>query len=171
MLGMIGLPYRSRIVSKPAQVFQPPNTLRLKVGGGFAGIDAAAVARAEQALKAMSGQFDEWLNDEITKLDAAGAAVRASQTPETMNTLYMRAHDLKGLGATYQYPLVTRMAASLCKLIDEPVRMRAPMFLIDAHINAIKAVVRDQIQTDEHPVGLALSTELESNTAKHLGAL
>ena len=156
---------------KPAQVFQPPNTLRLKMGGGFAGIDAAAVARAEQALKSLSGQFGQWLDDEITKLDAAGSAVHAAQTPETMNGLYMRAHDLKGLGATYQYPLVTRMAGSLCKLIDEPVRMKAPLFLIDAHIKAIKAVVRDQIQTDEHPVGKALAMELESNSATHLASI
>ena len=35
-------------------------------------------------------------------------------TPETAENLYFRAHDLKGLGATYGYPLVTRIAGSLC---------------------------------------------------------
>lgn len=159
-------------MSNPAQVFRPPNTLRLKVGGGFAGIDAAAVARAEAALKEMSGQFGQWLDDELVKLDVAHAALRSEGlTPQTMDALYMRAHDLKGLGSTYHYPLVTRMAGSMCKLIDEPVRMKAPLFLIDAHINAIKAVVRDKIQTDEHPVGKALAMELEANTAKHLATL
>lgn len=159
-------------MSNPAQVFQVPNTLRLKVGGAFGGIDAAAVARAEAALKEMSGQFGQWLDDELAKLDEAHAALRSNGlTAETLTALYMRAHDLKGLGATYQYPLVTRMAASLCKLIDDSVRMKAPLYLIDAHINAIKAVVRDKIQTDEHPVGKALAMELESNTATHLDAL
>lgn len=159
-------------MSKPAQVIQPPNTLRLKVGGGFGGIDAAAVARAEAALKEMSSQFGDWLNDEISKLEAARAEIHASGVSETtMNALYMRSHDLKGLGSTYQYPLVTRMAGSLCKLTDDSVRMRAPLYLIDAHIDAIKAVVRDKIQTDQHPVGMALANELESNTAKHLASL
>lgn len=159
-------------MSNPAQVFRPPNTLRLKMGGGFAGIDAAAVARAEQALKDLSGQFGQWLDDELVKLDTAHAALRSEGlTVATMDALYMRGHDLKGLGSTYQYPLVTRMAGSLCKLIDEPVRMKAPLFLIDAHINAIKAVVRDKIQTDEHPVGKALAIELETNTATHLATL
>ena len=42
------------------------------------------------------------------------------------------AHDLKGLGATYQYPLVTRLAGSLCKMIDDPqTRLNAPMNIID----------------------------------------
>ena len=83
----------------------------------------------------------------------------------------MRAHDLKGLGATYQYPIVTRIAGSLCKLIDEKVRMQAPLFLVDGHIDAIRAVVRDKIQTDEHPVGKMLATELETRTAEHLANL
>ena len=82
----------------------------------------------------------------------------------------MRAHDLKGLGGTYQYPLVTRMAASLCRITDTAERRAdAPLFLIDAHIDAIKAVVRDGIQTDDHPVGRALAEELERQVAQHMG--
>ena len=90
-------------------------------------------------------------------------------TPETTETLYMRAHDLKGLGATYEFPLVTRIAASLCKLIDNPdTRTTAPLYLVDAHIDAIKAAVRDGIKTDEHPVGKVLAEELEAKTSAYL---
>lgn len=159
-------------MTKPAQFIQPPNTLRLKVGGGFGGIDAAAVARAEAALKDLSSQFGQWLNDEVSKLEAARAEIRmVGVMPQTMEQLYMRAHDLKGLGATYEYPLVTRIAGSLCKLIEPEHRMQAPLYLIDAHIDAIKAVVRDGIQTDEHPVGRALATELEAKVAEHASSL
>ena len=154
-------------VTNPAQVIRPPNTLRLKVGGGFGGIDANAIAKAEEALKAMSAQFGQWLQDEIVKLDAAQVAIRTQGfTPETAEGLYFRAHDLKGLGSTYQYPLVTRLAGSLCKLLDNPgKRMEAPVVLLDAHIDAIKAVVRDQIQTDDHPVGRTLAETLEAKVA------
>ena len=153
-----------------APVFSPPNTLRMKVGGAFGGIDANAVAKAEAALEAMSAQFGQWLDDELAKLDAAQAAIRTlGLTPETGEALYCRAHDLKGLGTTYQYPLVTRMAGSLCKLLDDASkRMSAPMILVDAHVDAIKAVVRDQIKTDEHPVGRVLAETLESRVAAHM---
>ena len=156
-------------MSNSAQVIRPPNTLRLKVGGGFGGIDANAIAKAEEALKAMSAQFGQWLQDEIVKLDAAQVAIREKGfTPETAEGLYFRAHDLKGLGSTYQYPLVTRLAGSLCKLLDNPgKRMEAPVVLLDAHIDAIKAVVRDQIQTDDHPVGRALAETLEAEVAAY----
>ena len=156
-------------MSNPAQVTRPPNMLRAKVGGGFSGINSDAIAKAEAALKAMSGQFGQWLQDEILKLDSARAAILAEgYSPKTAEDLYFRAHDLKGLGTTYQYPLVTRLAGSLCKLMDDPAgRMDAPMVLIDAHIDAIRAVVRDEIQTDDHPTGRILSETLEAKVAAH----
>lgn len=149
---------------KPGQMFQAPNALRLKVGGGRLGaIDPAAIAKAEAALKSLSGNFTQWLNDEIAKLEAARQVVRTeSPTAENMESLYLRAHDLKGLGATYGYPLITRVAGLLCRLIDDKAkRLQAPMSLIDAHIDAIKAAARDDIKTEDHPVGKVLVQELE----------
>lgn len=157
-------------MSNSAQVIRPTNTLRMKVGGGFGGIDANAIAKAEEALKAMSSQFGQWLKDEIVKLEQAQTAIRETgYTAETAEALYYRAHDLKGLGSTYQYPLVTRLAGSLCKLMDDQQkRMAAPLILLDAHIDAIRAVVRDQIQTDEHPTGRILAETLEARVTAHL---
>lgn len=153
---------------KSVQVIQPTNTLRAKIGGRFGGIDPAAIAKAEAALKSLSGNFNEWLQDEITKLEAARQRIRAEGVnTETAEGLYLRAHDLKGLGGTYEYPLITRIAGSLCKLIDDPAtRVEAPMFLVDAHIDAIKAAFRDEIRTDTHPVGRVLAEELEASVAK-----
>jgi hypothetical protein len=156
--------------SNQAQVIPASNALRMKVGGGRLSFDADAVARAEAALKSLSGQFAQWMQDELDKLDAARAAVREKgMTDQTAETLYMRAHDLKGLGTTYEFPLVTRIAASLCKLIDNPAtRTSAPLSLVDAHIDAIKAAVRDDIKTEDHPVGRILAEELEANARAFL---
>lgn len=153
----------------PGQVIQVPNTLRLKVGGRFGSIDPGAIAKAEAALKSLASNFSQWLQDELDKLEAARQRIRAEGiTPDTTEQLYFRAHDLKGLGATYEFPLVTRMAASLCKLIDNSEkRAAAPMLLIDAHIDGIKAAVRDDIRTDTHPVGRVLIQELERRVAEH----
>jgi hypothetical protein len=153
----------------PAQVIQVPNTLRLKVGGRFGAIDPSAIAKAEAALKSLAGNFGQWLQDEVAKLEAARQRVHTEGvTLEPMEQLYFRAHDLKGLGATYEFPLITRIAASLCKLIDDPAkRLGAPMGLVDAHIDAIKAAARDDIKTDSHPIGRVLITELEKRVAEH----
>jgi hypothetical protein len=145
-------------------MIQPANTLRQKLGGGRLGaIDPAAIAKAEAALKSLSSNFTQWLADEIAKLEASRQQVKtAGVTAETMENLYLRAHDLKGLGTTYGYQLITRIAGSLCRLIDDKEkRATAPLDLIDAHIDAIKAAVRDEIKSDEHPVGRVLVEELE----------
>jgi hypothetical protein len=155
-----------------AQITPPANSLRMKAGGRFAAIDADAIAKAEAALKSLSGQFAQWLDDEIKKLDAARADVQArGYNPETSESLYLRAHDLKGLGSTYEFPLITRIAGSLCKLTDSPERReRASLFLIDAHIDAIKACVRDNIRDEGHPTGKVLAEELEKRVAESLAA-
>jgi hypothetical protein len=149
----------------PSQVIPQSPSLRLKVGAGgrLGAIDAAAIAKAEAALKSLSGNFGQWLQDEIAKLEASRQQVKTEGvTTETMENLYLRAHDLKGLGTTYGYPLITRVAASLCRLIDEKdKRTSAPMGLVDAHIDAIKAAVREEMTSDDHPVGGALAAELE----------
>jgi len=152
----------------PGQVIPVPNNLRLKVGGRFGAIDPSAIAKAEAALKSLSGNFSQWLSDEVVKLDAARQRVRAEGvSPETMEGLYLRAHDLKGLGTTYEFPLITRIGASLCRLIDDKdKRLTVAMPLVDAHIDAIKAAVRDDIKTDDHPVGSALIQELERKVAE-----
>ncbi|MBT9472939.1 MAG: Hpt domain-containing protein [Pseudomonadota bacterium] len=149
-------------MSQQNPVTQPPS-LRLKVGGRFGAIDPSAIAKAEAALKSLSGNFSQWLADEVLKLDAARQRVHdEGVTAETMETLYLRAHDLKGLGTTYEFPLITRIGASLCRLIDDKdKRLTVSMALVDAHIDGIKAAVRDNIKTDDHPVGRVLIEELE----------
>ena len=154
------------------QMIQVPNTLRLKVGGGRLGaLDPSAIAKAEAALKSLSGNFAQWLQDEITKLENARQTIRTEGlNAQTVESLYLRAHDLKGLGTTYGFPLITRIAASLCALTDDAdKRTRAPIALIDAHIDAIRAAVRDDIKTDEHPVGRALADELEMRVTEAMG--
>ncbi len=159
-------------VNGQSEVIQVPNTLRLKVGSRFGGLNAGAVAKAEAALKSLSSQFSQWLRDELDKLEAARAAVRElGLTKDTGDKLYTHAHDLKGLGGTYEFPIITRMAGSLCKLIETPEqRLTAPMKLVDAHIDAIRAAVRDDIRDDANPMGRVLAQELERQVAAYIAA-
>ena len=60
-----------------AEMIQVPNTLKLKVGSRFGGLNAGAVAKAEAALKSLSTQFGQWLEDEVAKLEGARATVKA----------------------------------------------------------------------------------------------
>jgi hypothetical protein len=155
------------------EVIQPPANLRARLGPRFGRIDPGAIAKAEAALKGLSSQFGQWLQDEVGKLEAARADIlREGLDSERADRLYTHAHDLKGLGSTYEYPIVTRIAASLCKLLGEgEQRLRAPLPLVDAHVNAIRAAVRDGVKDSDTPVGAAVTGELEKHVADILPAI
>jgi hypothetical protein len=136
------------------------------VGAPLPAFDEAALKRAEAALASLSSEFQGWMEEEVTKLVEARDAARAAGWDDvSLDRLFGCAHDAKGLGATYEYPLVTRLAGSLCRLIETPagkdVARKAPR-LVDAHVEAIRATVRDKIKELNHPVARALLGELET---------
>ena len=144
--------------------------MRDRIGPRLARIDPEALARAEAALLALSSKYADWLQEELGKLDAAREAIRVDGASRTrIDMLFARAHDLKGLGGTYGFPLVSRLAASLCRLLgDGDERIQTPLALVDGHVKAIKAAVRDDIRDANSSIGAALAGELERHTAQHL---
>lgn len=157
---------------KPIEVITPPNSLKAKVGGALPALDQKAIARAEAALENMSSQFAEWIKEELARLLEAWAAYEAAPgTPASRNELHRRAHDLKGLAPTYGYPLVGRICTSLCKLTgDEHGNLNPSDQLLKAHVDAVKAAVTGKIMGADHPVGLALASELEAQTKALIAA-
>ena len=162
----------SQLPPRQGQVFAAPTALRDRLGPRFGRIDPDAIAKAEAALKGLSSQFGQWLQDEVGKLEAAREVIRVEGVSRaTVDRLFTHAHDLKGLGATYEFPLVTRIAGSLCKLLgDGEGREKTPLPLVDAHVGAIRAAVRDNIRDSDNPMGQALASELEKHTADYLTA-
>lgn len=157
---------------KPIRVITPPNALKAKIGGPLPALDQKAIARAEAALEKMSAQFADWIQEELARLLDAWAAYEAAPgTPASRNELHRRAHDLKCLAPTYGYPLVGRMCASLCKLTgEEHGDIQVPDKLLKAHVDAVKAAVAGKITGADHPVGLALATELEARARELIAA-
>lgn len=147
---------------KPGQNYQPPGG-GLRLGGRLGGIDPAALAKAEAALKSLSANFGQWMATELDKLDVAWSDIRTrGPTAETMEALYLRAHDLKGLGTTYGFPIVTQIAARLCRLLDDKdTRVSADLTPIEAHVKAIKRAVADNITEADDPAGRLLLQTLE----------
>lgn len=132
--------------------------------------DAGAVKRADEALEAMGDELQVWLDADVERLQAARLrADTALWTALAQEDLYAIAHDLKGLGATYGSVLSTQIAASLCRLIEtdagKALAQRDPS-LARAHIDALRASVRDGIRSTEHPVGRAVLQALETRVAE-----
>ncbi|MEM6625981.1 MAG: hypothetical protein AAGB25_02440 [Pseudomonadota bacterium] len=155
---------------KPIEIFTPPNALKAKIGGALSPIDRNAIAKAERALADLSNQFQDWMEDEIDKIEAAWSNYEAAADKvDAVSHVYGCAHDIKGLAPTYEYPFVSRVASSLCNLTsDELDRKTCPPGLMKAHVDAMRAAVKSQIKELDHPVGSMLLAELEERAAEHL---
>lgn len=155
-----------------AQIIRPPDRLRARLAARFTGVDPETIARAEAALQALSGQFAGWLEEEVAGLEAARSRLQAAaEDAAALQDVHLRAHDLKGLGGTYGFPLVTRICASLCRLTDPggAAGAEAPLTLLGAHVDAVRALVRDGVRDPAHPVGRAVCEALEAQVAAHRG--
>lgn len=146
------------------EMIAAPNMLQIKVGGPIGAADMHLIEKAEGALKAMRSDFVLWLEDEVEKLEKAAVIVREKGLKgKEGEDLFICAHDLRGLGSTYEFPIITRLASSMTKLIDIPEKRQvAPLGLVLAHVNAIRAALVQNIRDSNDPVADELASELEA---------
>jgi chemotaxis protein histidine kinase CheA len=156
---------------KPIELFMPPNMLKAKVGGGHGGPDLAAMERAEQALTKLQSEFADWMAEDVRALTDVRAHYARTQEDGARNALLRTAHDIKGQAATFHYPLIARVAASLSRLIDElPQGAPVPPTLVDAHVDAILVIHKNKLQNAEDKTALALCAALDARVTEVLAA-
>ncbi len=128
------------------------------------------IARAEKAIDSMRDEFAGWIQEEAEDLSKAlDAWLESPSDPERTDDLFRRAHDLKGQAPTLGYPIVGRIATSLCELLGcKQVDPTELVSLTTSHVGAIKAAVRDEVRDETNATAAALATELEVAVNTHL---
>jgi chemotaxis protein histidine kinase CheA len=128
------------------------------------------IARAEQALAGLSGEFKNWMRIEATRLTAAHEAiVRDGFSEHANDELFRAAHDIKGDAATFGFPSAAAAADSLCRIIEHaPDLEKVPSELIVYHIKAIQAIVNDHTKLDTATVASELSRKLRGVADEYL---
>jgi len=130
------------------EVILPPNKLKKAVSKAAAGAGTPAddpVARAEAALAELSTEFSSWMDIECQRLDQARRKIRRSGFHgAATEELFRAAHDIKGEAATFGFPRAGEVADSLCRLIEHsPDLARLPLALVDQHVDAVRAIIRE----------------------------
>jgi chemotaxis protein histidine kinase CheA len=152
------------------EIITPPNALRGSMRYVERDDGDDPIARAEQALAGLSGEFDNWMAVECDRLSKAHATVlRDGFNKATREELFHAAHDIKGDAATFGYPTAGAAAESLCRIIEHaPDLNRVPGDLIKKHIDAIHAIVREHERIDAAGVAEELSQHLRSVADSYL---
>lgn len=125
---------------------------------------AHLLAAAQAALVSMADEFGPLLQQDLQRLASARAEWRRSGDAHGLKAA---THDLRGLGALYGAPLAGRIATSLERLLSGD---RPSGRLVEAHVDAILAMVREGAADAAHPQGVKLAAALEAATARLAGA-
>lgn len=165
--------YTSKKVTKAKNVsdvwcFRLPNTLKEKAGGGTGSeipeIPADMLEQAEQSLERAVLDFTTWAQEYLKNLgglcdEARDDEIKRISKFSEINNL---AHELRGQGGTFGYPLISVFG----KMLYESTREGCPITdnqveIVRAHIDAMRAVIRDKVAGSGGDVGKELLKSLK----------
>jgi len=136
-------------MSEPEYGIQPPDlSLRRRVGGPLKPLNEHQIGEISSAMQSLASGMGDWLKSDMDRLNEARNAFLADQrSHDRIKDLHRAAHDLKGLGVTYGYPIVSAIADTLCKSINAMIeRGDLPEDLVNAHVDALRAVVNLELR-------------------------
>jgi HPt (histidine-containing phosphotransfer) domain-containing protein len=135
---------------------------------------ARMVARAEAAVADLARNYTAWASADVATCAVHLAAARAASgegRTEHVRDIHAVAHNIKGQGSSFGYPLMTRLGQSLCQLTRrKPAFSDADLDLAQAHIDAMKLVLAKEIQGDGGELGQKLGARLEERVRAALEA-
>jgi chemotaxis protein histidine kinase CheA len=140
-------------------VIVPVNTLAERaVRGGVPKDIERQIAAAEESLATLRQEFPAWMASELAGIEAVWQHYK-SGAEDGPKLLFRKVHDMRGQAATFGFPLAGRAADNLCKLMDA--LKKVPDDIIEAHIQTIRVIIREQVNVEDHPLGIAMVQSLE----------
>ena len=82
---------------------------------------------------------------------------------EAFQALHGIAHNIKGQGASFGYPLITDIGASLCRFLKErSAASETELQIMQAHVRAMQEIVSNEIAGDGGDLGGQLLDKLRN---------
>ena len=152
------------------EVTPPSYALKAKAPRSKKDLDSILV-EVDRELAAMSKDYLEYAREDAKRL---GEACNALESPDgakdAIETAYWIAHQMKGQGGTFGFPLITAVGASLCNILDGRESLDAVQIeAVRLHIEAMLLVVSRPIRGDD-PEGAAMVEGLLKVEAAARGA-
>ena len=152
------------------EYINPPNLLKFKVSGGGP-LDSATLAKADAAITALGEDFPTRAKSDLERvLDSLERArTDVDGRKEHVAEIHAIVHELRGLGGTFGYVLVSRIGNSLCRLI-EVIDAVDDMSLkvLQAHVDALRAVITTRMKGDGGDLGREIARELDRLTLPYV---
>ena len=144
-----------------AEIIHPPKRLSMKVTRTGPSPEDA-IAAAEKVIENTGAVFGDLVQADIGRLDEAFAKYKEDGDRTALNAVFRIVHNMRGLGATFRYSLVTRIGTSMCRYITERKEgVELELGLLESHVDALRAVVKAHMQGEGDTVSQAVAARLE----------
>jgi hypothetical protein len=136
-------------------------------GGGtapsLANINSDTIRRAEEAVGRLSDQYRGWVRGDIEKLRKCleDASAGGEARIDAYKVIRQIAHDMRGQGTTFGYPLVTRIAQSISHILKNRSADDDNDATLDAHINAVERIIEENVADPTSSAAAAIIGSLE----------
>ncbi len=150
---------------EPAETDDRPQDAAVDDVDGNRGGMAAVLARAQAAVADLAKDYTTWAMADVERARAALDAAVADEASRAahVEALFRIAHDLKGQGSSFGYPLITRIGDSLCRLTRDRTRRYEArhLDLAKSHLDAAQLVLGKEIKGEGGQVGKDLVAKLQ----------
>ena len=158
--------------------FRLPNRLKEMAAGGMGGgepgeMPANLLEDAEANLERTALDFTDWASNYLSQLAqlCAEALTKEGSRNTYFEQINLLAHELRGQGGTFGYPLITIFGKMLYECTGKGCREDDnAVDIVKAHIDAMRAVLREKIGDDGGEVGRALMGMLKEAVEKNAAA-
>lgn len=160
-------------------VFKPQNYLREKCAGGRLNpmekgtMPTDIIEQAEKKLERAALDFTKWAQDYLSKLSdlCTQALMEPGRRTAQFTEINQVALELRGQGGTFGYPLISTFGKMLFDSTKEGCKEDdAQVEIVKAHVDAMRAVLREKISGDGGEIGQALISTLKEGIEKQESA-
>ena len=153
--------------AKRAKFIESANKLKQKVIlNGPLAIDEATLAKAEQEIARLAGEYIGIIGEDVIELQTEIDRLEETENGQAdqLKIIYLIAHNIKGLGGSFDYELITYVGNSLCRYIEslEGVVNPGGINVMKLHVASIKAVIAENLKGDGGEAGGELLDGLNS---------
>lgn len=147
------------------EIIQVPNVLKNKVSFGPDGVDLEALERAEAVIANLQGNYLEWVQEDLQRLQAlyeTAIKLPEAERAPVMKQIFGIAHDVKGQGGSFGYGLVTAIGNQLCRFLEGRESFTNPeLEAVRLHIDTIRMVIAKRMEGDGGREGESLMRGLQ----------
>ncbi|NKB45683.1 MAG: phosphorelay protein [Alphaproteobacteria bacterium] len=157
------------MAQEPEYIY-PPNNLKSKITVDSSSVGVVAMQDAEAAITDMAEDYLGWVKDDIANLQGAydKAVADPSAGADAREEMYGFAHDIKGQGGSFGYPLMTAVGNQLCKFMEgiEGNLNAAQLSVVKVHIDTLRLIIQERMEGDGGKAGSQLLRALDAVIAK-----